>query len=352
MSQQASSNVTHKTKRVAFFLPAFHRDRFNDSFWKKNFTEWDLLATSQSRFPGHIAANIPEQVDRYDLSEIDYFSHVSSYAKDFDIEAFAMYHYRTGKFKMLRKPFELILRNDHLNFPFFLVWANEDWKRNWDGRSGETLIYQRYDEDTLNGLVDDLVSAIRKPHYYRLNGRPIFLIYRLREVPEYEEFIERLRLKVTRLSGEELIIGNVFNHETELLSGSEFAVQFPPHKTPRMSSRRFTQVYSDRNNSTFLEAYDHVIEDSLWAVENCNWLVPGVCPSWDNTARRPSGGHVLTESSLTKFFSWVESAEKLLGLRRASNPSSLNDLLFINAWNEWGEGAALESYSSANSRNS
>jgi hypothetical protein len=350
MSQQVSSFGVPKAQRVAFFLPAFHRDRFNDSFWKKGFTEWDLLTASQSKFPGHIAANVPEHIEKYDLSRIEYFEDVARHANDFDIETFAMYHYRSGNFKMLRKPFELILKNDHLNFPFFLVWANEDWKRNWDGRSGETLLYQRYDEDTFNGLVDDLVRAIRNPNYFRLNGQPVFLIYRLREVPEYEVFLERLRLKVTRLTGEELIVGNVFNHEAELLSGSEFAVQFPPHKTPRMSSRRFTEVYSDSGASTFLESYEHVIEDSLWALKNYDWLVPGVCPSWDNTARRPSGGHVLTESSLTKFFSWVESAEKLLGLRRDSNPSIPNDLIFINAWNEWGEGAALEAYSSPKSR--
>jgi glycosyltransferase involved in cell wall biosynthesis/GT2 family glycosyltransferase len=67
-------------------------------------------------------------------------------------------------------------------------------------------------------------------------------------------------------------------------------------------------------------------------------LFRGVCPGWDNEARTPGRGNVFAFSTPKKYAHWLARAcEDAL---QAPNPSER--LVFINAWNEWAEGAHLE----------
>jgi len=61
---------------------------------------------------------------------------------------------------------------------------------------------------------------------------------------------------------------------------------------------------------------------------------PCVCPGLDNCPRRPSGGATVSPSLYER---WVRGACCSLGPRDAEE-----GLLFVNAWNEWGEGNHLE----------
>jgi len=66
-------------------------------------------------------------------------------------------------------------------------------------------------------------------------------------------------------------------------------------------------------------------------------IFPGVCPGWDNAARRQSGALIIHDSTPELFRQWVE--EKV----RITKWDLLPDnLLFVNAWNEWAEGNHLE----------
>ena len=61
---------------------------------------------------------------------------------------------------------------------------------------------------------------------------------------------------------------------------------------------------------------------------------PGVCPSWDNSARRPEGKGIIFRGGAPALFeTWVKA-------KLARQPDA--PLLFINAWNEWAEGNHLE----------
>ena len=59
----------------------------------------------------------------------------------------------------------------------------------------------------------------------------------------------------------------------------------------------------------------------------------GICPSWDNTPRKQLGGCIFMNSSPKLF---CEKLKQILKSKVGGN------LVIINAWNEWGEGAYLE----------
>ena len=61
-------------------------------------------------------------------------------------------------------------------------------------------------------------------------------------------------------------------------------------------------------------------------------------PMWDNTARRNNKGMIFQNSSPVLYKQWLEDV-----IGESYQRDDLEDnLIFINAWNEWGEGAYLE----------
>jgi hypothetical protein len=62
-----------------------------------------------------------------------------------------------------------------------------------------------------------------------------------------------------------------------------------------------------------------------------------VFPSWDNSPRRGSDAVVVHNSTPEAYGAWLHTAIERAVVRPAPAP-----LVFINAWNEWGEGAHLE----------
>jgi hypothetical protein len=65
---------------------------------------------------------------------------------------------------------------------------------------------------------------------------------------------------------------------------------------------------------------------------------PGITPGWDNTSRRKTrNAHIFHDSSPEKFGAWLNKIiEEFIPYSEEEN------FIFINAWNEWAEGAHLE----------
>lgn len=60
-----------------------------------------------------------------------------------------------------------------------------------------------------------------------------------------------------------------------------------------------------------------------------------VTPSWDNSARRKENAVIIHQSTPSLYEYWLEKTIK-------KTKKKGNDIIFINAWNEWAEGNHLE----------
>jgi lipopolysaccharide biosynthesis protein len=67
-------------------------------------------------------------------------------------------------------------------------------------------------------------------------------------------------------------------------------------------------------------------------------LYKAVSPGWDNEPRKPGKGTSFIHSNPEAYESWLEDASKYA----LSNSKVTDPIVFINAWNEWGEGSYLE----------
>jgi lipopolysaccharide biosynthesis protein len=67
-------------------------------------------------------------------------------------------------------------------------------------------------------------------------------------------------------------------------------------------------------------------------------LIRGVMPGWDNTPRMQDRSHCFVNAEPANYERWLKA---VVGQTRAAR-SGDERLVFINAWNEWGEGCHLE----------
>lgn len=332
---------------IAFYLPQYHPIRINDVNWGDGFSDWTNVARAAPLFNGHSQPKLPGLLGFYDLRAPEVMIEQTQLARAHGIGAFCFYYYRFGDLRVMQRPLDMYLADRRPELPFLWCWANESWTKAWDGRSEEVLLTQTYDEAAFQGLVADLTRAILDERYFRMSDRPVFLIYQAELVPEGPTFVARLREAIRTALGEDLTVGAVYStgFRQTTLDWLDFVVQFPPHRLPRktprvlMTAAEVVPHVPDRGDH--FERYQEVVQAALNGADLFQPCFLGVTPDWDNSPRRPKGAHILVGSTPEEFQKWVtEAAQRTAEFFAAGTLPA--PLLFVNAWNEWAEGAMLE----------
>lgn len=340
---------------VAFYLPQYHRIPENDAWWGPGFTEWTNVRKARPLFPGHFQPRSPMGERYYDLLSPDARAWQAEIAARHGVGAFCYYHYWFNGKRLLERPFEEVLRSQRPEFPFALAWANEPWTRVWNGRRRDVLMPEAYGGPSdWEAHFADLLPAFEDPRYLRVDGRPLFLIYRAGRIPRRTEMIARWRAlaKEHGLNGLHLLqVLNTFEGREE--TGFDGAVELEPmftlaHDLPiraRLSryARALRRAIRPSRENPPKGALDIIDSNAIWERilardprRTASRRYLGAFHGWDNSARRGSRGTIfcgetpeLLRQHLTR---QLERARDLAG----------TDLVFFNAWNEWGEGAYLE----------
>ena len=231
----AKTMADHKPKFVsAFYLPQFHPTPQNDSWWGKGFTEWTATTRAKPNFVGHNHPVLPTDLGFYDLRATETLGAQTELARSAGIDAFCVYHYWFDGDRILEKPIDALLQRPEVDFPFYLCWANESWRRNWDGLSGEVLMGQSYASGFGRDLALSLLPYFNDPRYQRPDGiRPRFMIYRPEDMPDPAAAVAEMRETWRQAGIGEVELGAVMFHvggenpvADDLLA---FWVEMPPH---------------------------------------------------------------------------------------------------------------------------
>lgn len=339
---QSRIDELNHLRLIAFYLPQFHPIPENDRWWGKGFTEWRNVAKAKPNYEGHYQPHLPADLGFYDLRLEEVMEEQAELAKRYGISGFCYYYYWFGGKRLLERPIEQMLKSGKPDFPFCLCWANENWTRKWDGRDNEMLMAQAHSEEDDILLIKDVMRYMRNKNYIRINGKPLFLVYRINLFPDIRRTV-RIWRDICRAEGVgEIYLAMVesFEHagakDDPVGYGFDASVEFPPH-----SSGASIQVPGKLHNANF----KGVVLDYRRAVLNyAKKEVPDyvrfrtVMPSWDNTARRQNNSHSFAYSTPGSYQAWLEF---ILKQTREQNFGD-ERLVFINAWNEWAEGAHLE----------
>ena len=326
----------HDVKVLAFYLPQFHPTAENDRWWGPGFTEWHNVMRAQPLFEGHYQPHVPGELGFYDLRLAETREAQARLARAYGVHGFIYYHYWFNGRRLLHRPLDEMLALGKPDMPFALCWANENWTRRWDGRSGRQLIAQRY------GAQDDLehiawlATVFEDERYIRIGGKPLFLVYRASLLPDPAATAERWRAYARSAGIGELYLVRVQSfpqeHGDPREIGFDASLEFQPDWTNLGEPARILE-----NGGHHVFDYAGVVRRQIAKAPPEFRCFPGVTPGWDNSARRRSNAYIFEGSTPEIYAQWLEHAAKRV---RAFPPEER--IVAVNAWNEWAEGNHLE----------
>lgn len=299
-------------------------------------------------FRGHDQPRVPADLGYYDLRDPEARAAQADLAAEHGIEAFCYWHYWFEGKRLLERPFEEVLRTGEPSFPFCLAWANESWSRRWLGEERDILQKQTYSERDDAEHARWLVGAFADDRYLRVDGRPLYLIYRPRHLDDARRTVEALRAECSRAGvGEPYLIGidaHCPGYDCREL-GFDSTLAFAPQldALPNYADDGPTRSKLLRNlrrgvPSATLKIYDYAEARRLMeAIERDFPFHPSVFAGWDNSPRRGRDGVIVTDLTPERFEVAVRAAAALVAERPVEE-----QLVFLNAWNEWAEGNYLE----------
>jgi glycosyltransferase involved in cell wall biosynthesis len=333
--------VEKAVRVIAFYLPQFHAIPENDEWWGTGFTEWTNVRPSQPQFEGHYQPHEPDDfLGYYNLLNRDTQAKQIELAKQYGVEGFCFYLYWFAGHRLLEQPVDNYLNDPSLDLPFCVCWANENWSRRWDGRDTDLLMKQDYSDEDDIAFIANAARYLQDPRYIRIDNKPLLLVYRPNLFPDMRATSKRWRQWCNSNGIGEIYLTypQSFESVNPANYGFDAATEFPPNNSsPPDITAKVTHAVEDFDGKVY--DWRVFLNRSKTYTEAGYKLFRAVTPAWDNTARKKNKGTVFLNSSPKLFEKWLTNVfNNTLIIHK--NPDE--QIVFINAWNEWAEGAHLE----------
>lgn len=335
----------NKTKILAWYLPQFHEIEENNKWWGKGFTDWVNVKSAKPLFKKHKQPRIPLNKNYYDLDNVNTLGEQFTLASKYGIDGFCMYHYWFKGKLLLEKPAEKLLANKAINFRYCFSWANEPWSRTWSGADSQILMPQEYgNEGDWHDHFNYLLQFFNDDRYIKINNKPIFVLYTSKNITNCKEMIDCWNSLALKNGFDGLYIIetlNSFQKESSIPQSEMIAFLEPMHTVKHDNNIVKKGILKVMR---FFMLYKYIAHDysSIWEKilsrdynsyqKNIGF---GAFVDWDNTPRKKGNATYFKGSTPNQFEDYLKKLKLL-----ADNKE--NSIIFINAWNEWGEGAYLE----------
>lgn len=332
---------------IAFYLPQFYPTKENDEWWGKGFTEWTNVGRAKSLFPCHDQPKVPADLGYYDLRLPEVREKQAKLANNAGIEGFCYWHYWFGNGKrLLDKVFSEVVESGNPDYPFCLCWANHSWyAKTWDKTKPDKLLMKQ----TYPGIEDykahfyALLSAFKDKRYITVDGKLLFGVFAPLDMPDFKLFKDTWNT----LAKENGLNGFVF-----------FAYLSSPQKIKKVQDMGYDTITVDHFTSAIRSVdnifmhgikwiathifkcpmicqYKHYVKYMKTNVSDEDNILPCILPNYDHTPRSGRRGILLHNSNPSL---WGKLTKEIIRIRKHSK----NNIIFIKAWNEWGEGNYLE----------
>lgn len=336
-------------KVLAMYLPQYHSFKENDEWWGKGYTEWTAVKRGTPLYKNHVQPRVPLNENYYDLVKngVNTWTWQASLAKKYGVYGFSIYQYWFKGSQLMNRPMEILLEHPEIDINYCICWANETWTRTWYGLASQVLMEQTYgDESDWRKHFNYNLQFFKDERYIKVDNKPLFQIYKTHDIECLSEMLKCFNewAKEEGFDGIYVVSGKTgaeLETRDELIDAYYY---FEPGYTLNhgfSSKDRFiynitvftnTVINKLRKNKK-LERYinSKTILDGIVNRSYAKNEFPGIFPDWDNTPRRSYKGLVYKGTNPDSFKKYMK---KLID----KNP----EFIYINAWNEWGEGAYLE----------
>lgn len=337
--------MNNKTRLIAFYLPQFYPTPENDEWWQKGFTEWTNVGNAKPLFKGHYQPRVPADLGYYDLRIPEVREQQAELAKEAGIEGFCYWHYWFAGRRLLDRVFTEVVETGKPDYPFCLCWANHSWyKKTWDASSSDKLlIEQTYpgEEDYKNHFYA-LLPAFKDRRYMKKDGKLIFGIFDSDFIPSFQQ----MREVWERLAIENGLPGFFFYG---LCRGISRLKATEDCGYDAIVYDHMPTVY-DAINKTVIKRAIRILIHKPWTLQYSKYvheathffsehssMIPCLIPNFDHSPRSSYYGLIMEGSTPSKWYDFCRCVRDI----QIKNSKS-ESLVFIKAWNEWGEGNYME----------
>ena len=359
-----------KARVIALYLPQFHPTAANDRYWGKGFTEWDNVKQARPLFRGHVQPCLPADLGFYDLRDPGVRAAQAELARQAGVAGFCYWHYWFGGGReTLALPLDEVVRLGEPDFPFCVGWANHDWTteswRRGKNRGGPEMIF----EQTYPGEEDEirhfqrLLPCFQDKRYIRVEGKLLFLVFQPEALPRPKEWMDRwnglarreglggfhfvgLCPSLPEMRGRDML-------RPDSLAGAGFdrvramgfdAVMSTNQKYAelRTGGALHKALYGAARRvkpGLLLEKYRYgdIVRHFYTAADRRQDVYPQLLAGWDRSPR--SGRRAIVYAGRTP---WDFEKAARLCLECVKDKPPEKRIVFLNSWNEWGEGAYVE----------
>lgn len=361
---------SNKARVIALYLPQFHPIPENDKYWGKGFTEWTNVAKAKPLFRGHDQPRIPADLGFYDLRLPEISEAQAELAKEAGIEGFCYWHYWFGNGKqVLEMPFDRAVNSGKPDFPFCLGWANHDWTtKTWEkgkGVSKDTMIFkQEYPgDDDYQEHFYRFLKAFKDERYIRVDGKLLFLVFNPFDLPNAKHFTELWNKLAADngLNGFHFVATNAAPsiNNKNMFASFEQAFQDKIDGTRAMgfdaimtTNQKYAELKTAGKLRKIIHAavrrvapglliekypYKKIIDNLYTEIDARKDVYPQLLAGWD---RSPRSGRkaIIYYGTTPETFEYA--VDKVLNTVKNKEPE--HRIVFLNSWNEWGEGAYME----------
>lgn len=339
-----------KPRLISFYLPQFYPTKENDEWWQKGFTEWTNVGNAKPLFRGHYQPRVPADLGYYDLRVKEVREQQAIMAKEAGIEGFCYWHYWFNGRRLLDRVFSEVVESGTPDFPFCLCWANHSWyQKTWDPQKPDKLLI----EQTYHGVQDyidhfnAMLPAFKDKRYIRVNGKLLFGLFSALDQnnEEFRIFVDTWNdlAKKNGLEGFHFF-GFTFDsgeYEGIMSRGYNYAVVDYTKEMLKTTSlmgnvlKRLYRSVSGRPNKVY--DYMQYVEYTLKQLDTSKNVYPCIVPNFDHSPRSANRGVIFHRSTPQK---WEYLCSEVF--KKVSDRSHEENIVFIKAWNEWGEGNYLE----------
>ena len=345
VEEKNSSHVfkENEAKLISFYLPQYHSIPENDKWFVKGFVEWFNTSKATPQFIGHNQPHLPIDVGYYNLDNLDVMKRQIELAKKYGISGFCFYYYWFNGQKLLEKPIEKFLEDKSLDMPFCLFWDSSNWTKTWNGGNDKEIMYeQKIEDDTAQKFMIDFLKYARDERYVKIDNRPVFIISspKIFEEEKIKSFIGKIREIAKEEGFKDLYLmslrGNVKNEEIKSLNFDSMLEFFPcgmddlvTVKPEKFVNNKFSGL--SYNMKKFVDEKRYLYKAPCKTFKSC-------FPNWDNTARKCYRKAAIYQMTPELYKIWLKDIIDWTYKNHDKN----EQFVFINAWNEWAEGAHLE----------
>ena len=334
------SNYSSDIKTIALFYPQIHEIKEKDKIWRQSFTDWKNIKKAKPLYKKHHQPRIPgdanEYLGYYETTTLEILKKQIKLAKIHGIFGFAFYYFWFSGKSFLEKALDILLNNKDIDFHFLLIWNNLNWTKNSERDELKVLSCKDYQKNDIENFIKNIKKYLVDTRYININGKPIIGIYEPMKIPNIKETIMILRKKSKENDiGDIYIIASLIDGNLEEYQNMKLfngVYQFSPR-----DSMNLTLIKLQSNLYLYTAALYNEFNLSSINLNNFQFY-RGSMVEFDDTPNKVKDYAIFKNYSPEQFYrickkivEWTENKYNMT-----------NRFIFINAWNNWGEGTYLE----------